>query len=233
MRINHGYTLLTVPRLTIDREAGGGASAAVRVRVELAGVARLVLRLDRLDGQLGVVQGSAQADPAPEVLFHSVVAILAVGRHGGGVALLGGLPPQHLLHPLGQAVPAGEGDRLSAYDCLVAKQPHFTWDKGSAAGVKCTMKSEPYRIGTQGAIKKCVCTFNDNNKKVSCLGGLSSPADQTLVSHCMSQCSKTNPLCEPLRLLKIQMSSWIKGQKVKGHVRVAALKMLTEDNMLS
>lgn len=115
-------------RLTVDREAGGGPLDAVWVCVELAGVAGLVLRPDRPDGQLGVVQSSAQANVILEVLLYVVVTFLAVGSHGGGVALLGRLPPQHLVHPLREAVRAGEGGHLPAYGSLVAHQPHFTWD---------------------------------------------------------------------------------------------------------
>ena len=109
--------------------------------MELADVASLILRRDRLDGHLRVVQCSAQADTAPEVLLHIVVAQLVVGGHGGGVALLGRLPPQHLAHPLREAVPAGEGDWLPAYRRLVARQLHFTWDKESAPGIKCATQS--------------------------------------------------------------------------------------------
>ncbi len=112
--------------LTINREAGGGAFGAVWVCVELAGVAGLVLRPDRLDGQLGVAQASAQVDPPHELLHYALVAVLGVGGHGGGVALLGRLSPQHLAHPLREAVPARQGDRPPAHGRLVALQVDFT-----------------------------------------------------------------------------------------------------------
>lgn len=120
-----------VTRLTINREAGCGAPDAVWECVELAGVARLVLGPDRLDGQLGVSQGSAQTHTLLEHLFYDLVAMFIVGGHGGGVTLLGYLCPQHLVHPLREAVPAGEGGRLTAHSRLVAIQTHFTCDKGN------------------------------------------------------------------------------------------------------
>lgn len=95
--------------LTINKEAGGGAFGAVRVCVELTGVAGLILRPDLLDGQVGVPQGEAQADPTRKLVGYVPVAVLGVGGHGGGVALFGRLPPQHLAHPLREAVPAGQG----------------------------------------------------------------------------------------------------------------------------
>lgn len=113
--------------LTIDRQAGCGAPGAVWVRVELAGVAGLVLRRHRLDGEHGPVQSPAQTDPLPEVLLHAVVTRLAVGGHGGGVALLGRLPPQNLLHLLVEGVAAGEAGRLPADGRRVAHRLHFTW----------------------------------------------------------------------------------------------------------
>ena len=94
--------------------------------MELAGVAGLVLRAHGLDGELGVVQRPAQAEPTPVALLDVVVAALGVGRHGGGVALLRLLPPQHLVHILRQAVLAGEGDRPAAQSRPVALQAHFT-----------------------------------------------------------------------------------------------------------
>lgn len=123
----------TGEELTVHGEAGSGAPGAVWVRVELAGVAGLVLRPDRPDGQLGVAQAAAQANPTRELLGYALVAALGVGGHGGGVALLGRLPPQHLVHPLGEAVPAGQGGRLPAHGRLVALQAHFAWDKRHAA----------------------------------------------------------------------------------------------------
>ena len=96
--------------------------------MELAGVARLVLRPGLLDGQLGVTQAAAQANPTHELVSYGLVATLSVGGHGGGVALLGRLPPQHLEHPLRDAVPARQGGRLPAHGRLVALQAHFTWE---------------------------------------------------------------------------------------------------------
>lgn len=122
-----------VTRLTVDREAGGGTPAAIWVGVKLTGVAGLILCPDRLDGQFAVFQSSAQANPASERLLYALMTILGVGGHRGGVALLCRLPPQHLLHSLRKAVPAGQGDRLPAYGCLVALQMHFTWGKKRAA----------------------------------------------------------------------------------------------------
>lgn len=116
--------------------------------MELAGVAGLVLRPDRLDGEMGVAQAAAQANPTRELLRYALVALLGVGGHGGGVALLGRLPPQHLVHPLREAVPAGQGGRLPAHSRLVALQAHFTWNKRNAAVI--------YILHQENKMIKCV-----------------------------------------------------------------------------
>lgn len=94
--------------------------------MELAGVARLVHCPDLGDGQLSFAEAAAQADPLAELVADPELAVLPVGGHGGAVALLGCLPPQHLLHPLGEAVPAGEGGRLPAHRRLIALYRSFT-----------------------------------------------------------------------------------------------------------
>lgn len=93
--------------------------------MKLAGVAGLVLRADAQDGQPAVSQRGTQPDSIPERLGR-VVASLGVGRHGGAVALLARLGPQHLADPLGEAVPAGEGDGFPADGRPVPLQVHFT-----------------------------------------------------------------------------------------------------------
>lgn len=105
--------------LTEDREAGCGALGAVRVGVELAGVARLVLGPDPLYGQFGFPQRAAQPDPTFELLLR-VRAMLGVRGDGGGVALLGRLPPQNLVDALAEAVGTVQGDRPPAYGRPVA-----------------------------------------------------------------------------------------------------------------
>lgn len=112
--------------LTIHRKAGCGAFGAVRIRVELAGVARLVHHLDLLDGQLSVAEATVHTEPPGEAIRHAELAVLPVGGHGGGVALFRRLLPQHLLHPLREAVAAGEGGRLPAHHRLVALYGSFT-----------------------------------------------------------------------------------------------------------
>lgn len=165
--------------LTINRQAGGGLHSAVWICVELAGVARLVLRLHLLDGQLGVGQASAQTNPTHELIRHALVAVLGVGGHGGGVALFGRLPPQHLLDPLGEAVPAGEGGGVPAHGRLVAIQVHFTWGKGKAAVMK--MKTQcgltcVQKLWKEKESQKCVCAcliVTTGSAKGSRVGGLS------------------------------------------------------------
>lgn len=93
--------------------------------MKLAGVAGLVLRAHAQDRQPAVLQRGTQPDPVPELLG-CVGAPLGVGRHGGGVALLRRLRPQHLADALREAVPAGEGDGLPAYGRPVPLQVHFT-----------------------------------------------------------------------------------------------------------
>lgn len=88
--------------------------------MELTGVAGFILRPDRLDSELRVANVLAQADPTDELIRDALVATLGAGGHGGRVALLGRLPPQHLVHLLWDAVPAGQGGRLPAHSCLVA-----------------------------------------------------------------------------------------------------------------
>lgn len=87
--------------------------------MELTGVAGLVLCAHRQQGQLRVVQGSTQAHSTSEGVFDTEVAFLAVGGHSGGVTLLRGLPPQHLLHSHWEAVPAGECGRIPTNGRLV------------------------------------------------------------------------------------------------------------------
>lgn len=101
--------------------------------MELTGVAGLVLCSHVLNGQLCVSQSSAQADPTLKRMLYFVVVALSKGSHSGGVALLGRLPPQDLLNPLGEAVPAGKGGRLPAYGRLVAIQMHLAWHKESSS----------------------------------------------------------------------------------------------------
>lgn len=94
--------------------------------MELAGVAGLVLSPQLQDGELGVAQAATQAHPTPELLADALVVTPGIRGHSGGVALLGRLPPQHLVHPVGEAIPAGEGGRLPAHRRLVALQVHLT-----------------------------------------------------------------------------------------------------------
>lgn len=112
--------------LTIHRKAGCGAFGAVWKRVELAGVARLVYRPDLVDGQLSFPQAAAQTDPRAELINNVDLAVLPVEGHSGAVALLGCLLPQHLAHPVGEAVPAGQGGRLPAHRRLIALYRSFT-----------------------------------------------------------------------------------------------------------
>lgn len=112
--------------LTINGKAGCGSFGAIRIRVELTGVARFVFCPDLLDGQLSVAKATAQADPPDELIFYAELAMPPVGGHGGGVTLFGCLHPQHLLHPLGEAVPAGEGGRLPAHYRLISLYVSFT-----------------------------------------------------------------------------------------------------------
>lgn len=95
--------------------------------MELAGVARLVHRPDLLDGQLSAAEAAVHTEAPGEAIRHAELAVLPVGGHSGGVALLGRLLPQHLLHPLREAVAAGEGGRLPAHHRLVALCGSFTW----------------------------------------------------------------------------------------------------------
>lgn len=106
--------------LTVNRKAGCGAFDAVGVRVEHAGVARLVHCPDLVDGQLSLAEAPAQTETLAERLHKPELAVLPVGAHGGAVALFGRLLPQHLPHPPGEAVPAGEGGRLPAHRRLTA-----------------------------------------------------------------------------------------------------------------
>lgn len=148
----------SVTRLTVDREAGRGTSGAVWEGVKLTGVAGLVLRPDRLDGQLAVVQSPAQANPTSERLLYVVMTSLGVGGHLGGVALLSRLSPQHLLHFLREAVQAGQGNRLPAYGRLVALQVHFTWDKNSAPVI--------HMVDSSSAETLQVWHLSSNNRKL-------------------------------------------------------------------
>lgn len=124
--INDVNTGLHGEELTINRKAGRGASAAVWKGVELAGVARLVYCPDLLDGQLSFPEATAQTDPRAEVISDPVLALVPVEGHSGAVALLGCLLPQHLAHPGGEAVPAGQGGRLPAHHRLIALYRSFT-----------------------------------------------------------------------------------------------------------
>lgn len=112
--------------LTINGKAGCGALGAIRIRVELTSVARFVFCPDLFDGQLSVAKATAHADPPDELICYAELAVLPIGGHGGGVALFGCLHPQHLLHPNGEAVPAGEGGRLPAYCRPIALYISFT-----------------------------------------------------------------------------------------------------------
>lgn len=94
--------------------------------VELAGVACLVHGPDLLDGQLSFAEAPAQTDPLAERSSNADLSVYPVKGHGGAVALLGCLPPQHLAHARGEAVPAGEGGCLPAHCCLTALCRSFT-----------------------------------------------------------------------------------------------------------
>lgn len=146
-------------RLTVNRQAGGGAPGALWVGVELAGVAGLVLHPDPLYGQPGVSHGAAQAHAAAEGLLHQRVAVLGVGRHAGCVALFGRLPPQDLSHPLREVVRAGEGGLHPAHCSLVALQAHFCWDRGK------TLTKSAYTI-------RPICVFRIRKEmKCQCVVG--------------------------------------------------------------
>lgn len=94
--------------------------------MELAGVACLVHGPDLFDGQLSFAEAPAQTDPLAERRSNADLSVYPVKGHGGGVALLGCLPPQHLAHPRVEAVPAGEGGSLPAHCRLIALYRSFT-----------------------------------------------------------------------------------------------------------
>lgn len=112
--------------LTKDRKAGSGVFDAVWECVELAGVAGLVHRPDLLDGQLSVAEAPAQTDPLAERGSNADLSQYPVKGHGGAVALLGCLLPQHLAHTRGEAVPAGKGGCLPAHCRVIALCRRFT-----------------------------------------------------------------------------------------------------------
>lgn len=107
--------------LTVDVEAGDGVPGSVRVGVELAGVARLVLHFDLLDGQSSLPQRGAQADPTFELL-PQVRAQLGVRGDRDGVTLFRRFPPQSLGNPFDEGVRAGQGDGQPTYGRLVPLQ---------------------------------------------------------------------------------------------------------------
>lgn len=112
--------------LTINGKAGCGAFAAIRIRVELTGVACFIFCPDLLDGQLSDVEATAQADPPDKLICYAELVVLPVGGHGGGVTLFGCLHPEDLVYPLREAVTAGEGGRLPTHCRLIALDISFT-----------------------------------------------------------------------------------------------------------
>lgn len=118
-------TFLQGEVLTLNRKAGRGAGGAFWISVELASVARLVYCPDPVDGQPSFAEAAAQTDPLAELTRDPELAVRPVGGHSSAVALLGCLLPQHLAHPVGEAVPAGEGGRLPAHRRLIALPRSF------------------------------------------------------------------------------------------------------------
>lgn len=93
--------------------------------MELTAVARLIFCSHLCQGQRAFSQRAGQPDPTFELFPYALVG-LGVPGHRGGVALLGGLLPHHLMNPVAEAVGAGQADRLPTDGCPVPLQVDFS-----------------------------------------------------------------------------------------------------------
>lgn len=113
------------PRVTIDSEADHSTSDTLRVSVELARIAALILRPDRPEEQAALVQRTTQADAAQQGVQDDGLPVLVEGGHVAGVSTLPGLRPLHLLHPPGETVAARKRGLPPAHCRVVPIRGHL------------------------------------------------------------------------------------------------------------
>lgn len=113
---------------TIGGEADRGALLPLGMSTVQAGVAALVLDVDRLDGELTDGERSAEPDPPLVRWLYHGVALLGIGGHICGFSLRRGVPPHDLMHLFRQTVGAREGGPLATDRRLIAVGGDSCWE---------------------------------------------------------------------------------------------------------